>query len=130
MAKCQRTFEGGEDRLHCDRHVGRLAGRLEVDPHRAEATRGVEVILEPHRARGLAGLSPGVEREVAMPFDELQHGAQPPFGREHVVLARDAGAGGVEEREHAERGGRVGEVRLALRCVGSPRARGAAGATR
>jgi hypothetical protein len=42
-----------------------------------------------------------VQREVLVFLDESQDAAEAPLGREHVVLARDAWAGGVEGKPQA-----------------------------
>ncbi len=96
----ERALEGEEDRRHRAGHVGLLAGRLEVDPQRPEAPAGLEVSGEPHGAGGLAGLSARVQREVAPRLDEREHVLEAALRRQHVVLAGDARAGGVEVREH------------------------------
>jgi hypothetical protein len=82
---------------------GLLAGDLNIDSDGAESVAAVQVLDEPGGAGGLARLAAGVAREVPSVVDQVEDRQEPTLGREHVVLARNAGAGRVERAVH-ERG--------------------------
>ena len=96
------AVESGEEGAEGERGIGLLAGGLDVDPEGAAAAALVEVIFEPHQRGGLAGLAARVEGEVLALLDQLHDPAEAPLRGQHVVLAGDAGAGGVERQLHVE----------------------------
>jgi hypothetical protein len=101
VPQAERVIDGLQDSGQCRRGFGLVARSLEVDPQGAPAARSVEVPLEPHQRRGLASLPAGMQREVLALLDQLLDELQAPLGREHIVLARYARAGGVERERQA-----------------------------
>lgn len=100
MPPRQGEVDALEDRRERQRRIGLLAGGLDVDPDRADAAGRLEVALQPHQRGGLARLPAGVQGKVLVILDELQHAPKAALGREHIMLARDAGACDVERGPH------------------------------